>query len=271
MQNSNSYERYNRYIEGASLYDFDNRAKVQDDIHFYVELAKETTGLILELGCGTGRITIPILKIGKKIYGLDDSLPMLSVLEKKISSLGKVFKDRIFIVKSRMSSFSIDKKFELIILPYSTFQGLCNIKEISGCFQSVKKHLDFGGSFVFSCFKPSEFLTQKWVTKKKRTDFIIYNDDGTKKIERKSINRKINTKSQIIYSDLFYYEYEGERIKRIMSDKLRMKYYYPDQIEDVVAKHGFYIVSKYGYFDKRSYDDASATQMIFNISPQETE
>ncbi|MCC3589218.1 class I SAM-dependent methyltransferase [Microcoleus sp. PH2017_28_MFU_U_A] len=268
MQNNSSYERYNRYIEGASLYDFDNRSKVQDDIPFYVELARETTGLILELGCGTGRITIPILKTGKTIYGLDDSLPMLDVLEEKISSLEKVFKDRLFIIKSQMSSFSIDKKFELIILPYSTFQGLCNIKEISGCFQSVRKHLTLGGSFVFSCFKPSEFLTQTWVTKKERTDFIIYNDDGTKKIERKSINRKINTKSQIIYSDLFYYEYEDERIKRMVSDKLRMKYYYPDQIEDIIATYGFYIVAKYGYFDKRSYDDESATQMIFNISPK---
>jgi len=54
------------------------------DLEFYVDLAKANGGSVLELACGTGRILLPIARQGISIHGVDNSLPMLDVLQDKL-------------------------------------------------------------------------------------------------------------------------------------------------------------------------------------------
>ncbi len=71
----------------AHLYDLEPGDIFKDDIAFYKEKAKESGGPILELGCGTGRVTIPLLEEGNEVWGLDLSADMLSQLRKKVADL----------------------------------------------------------------------------------------------------------------------------------------------------------------------------------------
>ena len=64
-------------------------ADVSDDIDFYVHHSKLANGPILELGCGTGRITIPLLQNGYDISGLDSSKSMMQVLQRKTSHINE--------------------------------------------------------------------------------------------------------------------------------------------------------------------------------------
>ncbi|MCG2760060.1 MAG: bifunctional GNAT family N-acetyltransferase/class I SAM-dependent methyltransferase, partial [Candidatus Delongbacteria bacterium] len=79
-------QRNNKYIETANLYDYDVRNTAKDDIDFYFEYANKANGDILELGCGTGRLTIPFAKENFNIWGLDLSCPMLEVIRSKIEN-----------------------------------------------------------------------------------------------------------------------------------------------------------------------------------------
>ena len=55
-----------------------------DDFEFYVDIAKANGGPVLELACGTGRILLPIAREGISIHGVDNSVPMLNVLQDKL-------------------------------------------------------------------------------------------------------------------------------------------------------------------------------------------
>ena len=60
----------------------------QADIRFYIEEAQKSGGPILELGCGTGRISIPIAKAGIEVVGIDISKPMLDLARSKAKKAG---------------------------------------------------------------------------------------------------------------------------------------------------------------------------------------
>jgi ubiquinone/menaquinone biosynthesis C-methylase UbiE len=70
----------------AKHYDAAYAAK-QDlvDLPFYLDLAAQSRGPVLEIACGTGRVTIPIARQGKEICGVDNSLPMLNVLNENLA------------------------------------------------------------------------------------------------------------------------------------------------------------------------------------------
>ena len=91
-----------------------------DDIQFYVDQARISGGPILELGCGTGRITIPIAMAGLEIIGLDNSGKMLETAKAKISKIPGIEKN-IELIDGDMTTFSIDRQFSLIIIPFNGF------------------------------------------------------------------------------------------------------------------------------------------------------
>ncbi len=75
-----SYRVSAKYYDGA----YSNMHDLVD-AQFYVGLAKESGGPVLELGCGTGRVLLPIARAGVEIQGLDNSRPMLDLLREKLS------------------------------------------------------------------------------------------------------------------------------------------------------------------------------------------
>ena len=88
-------------------------ADISDDIDFYVHQSKLANGPILELGCGTGRITIPILKKGYDISGLDSSKSMMQVLQTKTSHINESTPGAFVIGDMVNAGKSFDRKFKL--------------------------------------------------------------------------------------------------------------------------------------------------------------
>ena len=80
----------NQYINTAKLYDLDQRDNLIADIPFYLEYAKKLNGKILELGCGTGRVSIELAKNGYFVTGLDLSESMLEIYKNKLIIYQKI-------------------------------------------------------------------------------------------------------------------------------------------------------------------------------------
>ena len=99
-------------------------ADVSDDIDFYVHHSKLANGPILELGCGTGRITIPLLQNGYDISGLDSSKSMMQVLQRKTSHINESATGAFVVGNMVNVGKSFDRKFKLVIAPYRGFQSL---------------------------------------------------------------------------------------------------------------------------------------------------
>lgn len=142
--NEDSYE--NR----AEFYDHFYE-KYQEDIPFYIQTAKKARGKVLEVGCGTGRIFLELLKAGIDVQGFDLSEPMLDMLEKKAAALNLKPK----IQKADMRNFEIKQKFDLIIIPFRAFLYNLKIEDQLQTLKCCRRHLAADGELILNFFFPS--------------------------------------------------------------------------------------------------------------------
>ena len=108
--------------------------RLLQDLEFYARLARDTGGPILELGCGTGRLTRPLAAIGYDVLGVDLDPDMLGW-----SAPG------VELVQADMRSFDLSRDFPLVIVPYNTLQLLTTAADQQACFAAVRRHLRPGG------------------------------------------------------------------------------------------------------------------------------
>src|SRR5882757_2033093 len=128
------------------------RGRVQD-VSFYREAAREFGDPVLELGCGTGRITMALAEAGKRITGLDLSERMLERAVKKRASLRVEARERLHLMQGDMARFDLGEKFRLIIIPFRPLQHLLEVKQQTDCLECVSKHLAPGGRLVLDVFQ----------------------------------------------------------------------------------------------------------------------
>ena len=144
------------YDKWADVYDL-VYSYVQDDINFFVEESKVCNGEILELGSGTGRVTIPIASAGCTVTGLDFSSKMISLARKKASDILPNAENLDF-VHQDMRDFDLRKKFSKIFIPFRGFQSLLSVEDQQLTLRSIKNHLDSDGKLIFGIFVPDPLM-----------------------------------------------------------------------------------------------------------------
>lgn len=231
----------------AQLYDCDKRDNLLVDVPFYVEYAKKQAGEVLELGCGTGRVAIELAKRGFKVTGIDLSSSMLDVFSKKIQKTNFANKN-IKIVHGDMSSFNLQKKFKLIIAPFRSFQALTINEKAKSCLSCIYNHLDEHGIFIINVFNPKGDMS-KW-DDTERIQWKCFDSKTQSNITKKNKCEKVDAKQQIIYSKYSYEVIMSDGTKRIFTDTLEFKYYYYEQLKDMLINSKFEIVEEYSWYDK---------------------
>src|SRR3954469_15858863 len=103
-------------FDDGALYDL-VLEKLDYGLEFYLKLAREAAGPVLDVGCGTGRIMLPCLKAGVDIEGLDLFPGMLARLREKASTLG--FDPRLH--QANMAGFRLSRRYALIMIPFNAF------------------------------------------------------------------------------------------------------------------------------------------------------
>src|ERR1700694_4871385 len=86
------------------------RGRLQD-VAFYREAAREFGDPVLELGCGTGRVTLALAQAGMRVAGLDLSERMLEHAVKKRAALFTEERERVHLVQGDMAQFDLGEKF----------------------------------------------------------------------------------------------------------------------------------------------------------------
>lgn len=141
--------------------EFDAWAPYYDLIHdglpgeaeFFICQAVRLGGKTLELGCGTGRIAIPMAMSGVEVTGLDSSAAMLERCREKLEAVGPV-KGKLTLVEGDMAAFDLGKRFRFIAMAYRTFMHLLTDTEQQRCLLAVRRHLAKDGVFILSTWAP---------------------------------------------------------------------------------------------------------------------
>ena len=125
--------------------------KETEDIPFWFQLAEERGDPSLELGCGTGRLMMPLKQAGHQIVGLDIDFHAINYLKNSVKSS---FMDRFLVFQSSLAEFHLERKFSLIFLACNTLTTLPKITR-QKAYERIYEHLNQSGIFAASFPNPA--------------------------------------------------------------------------------------------------------------------
>lgn len=125
-----------------------------EDIGFFLRLAYEAGDPVLELACGTGRLAIPVARMGSDVTGLDSDPGMLAICEAKRDRLARALKGRLKLVPGDMRDFALDRRFRLVFVAFDAFLTLVTPEDRGRCLAAAHRHLENGGRFAVDVTVP---------------------------------------------------------------------------------------------------------------------
>lgn len=237
-----------RYDNEASFYDL--LYNPTNDLEYYRRLASRANGPVLELACGTGRITIPLARAGHEITGLDLSKKMLDQARSKLKQEPAKVRYLVKFIQGDMRTFNLNRKFSLCLVPFFSFQHLLSERDQLQMLSRIRKHLLPGGKFAFNVFDPD--LTR--AEGLQRLDKVVELEDQT--VMRYSV-QWFDRANQITYGWLIYeFVGPGGVVKRKVSP-FKLKYLFLDDVKRLLKKAGFRLEGLYGNYDKSKFKSKS--------------
>lgn len=139
-------EGWEGWDEYAAFYDWENaRTLGRRDVPFWRRLATHAAGTVLELGCGTGRITLPLGRSGINVVGIDRSEAMLARARRRVRRLRPTH--RVRLVRGDIRHLPFRSPFALVIAPYGILQSLLQERDLAQTLAAVRDALEPGGAF----------------------------------------------------------------------------------------------------------------------------
>jgi SAM-dependent methyltransferase len=223
------------------------------DVEFYRQLARESGGPVLELGCGTGRVLLPIAQEGIACMGLDRSEAMLDELRRKSPPRD------LRLVSGAMQDLDLGpERFPLIYSAFRSFQHLLTVEDQLSCLQAVRRHLTSGGLFAFDVFAPK--LERIAVFEEKEAEEARWRDGDSEIVRFTSARRDPAT--QIMDVTFRYERRRAGSPPESHAVHTRMRYFFRYELEHLLFRAGFSSIEVFGGFDRRPYDYFSGETVV---------
>jgi SAM-dependent methyltransferase len=146
-----------RYSDNAAMSEYDPFAEIYDewsdhmteDVAFYVDLAREAEGPLVELAVGNGRVAIPVAReTGRKVIGIDLSPAMLAQARERADAAGV----ELELHEGDMRDFELEEPAGLVYSPFRALLHMPNWQDRRRVFERVAAALKPGGRFAWNAF-----------------------------------------------------------------------------------------------------------------------
>ena len=234
-------------VHDGEIYDQFNCLTV--DLPFYRRQCRAGGEPILELCCGTGRLTVPLADEGFAIQGLDRSESMLAQARKKVDERELDLQ----LHRGDMRDFSLGETFGTIFLPYNSLQAIHAVDQLESVFERVRAHLRPEGRFVFDIFNPDiELMVERAEGWREMASFET--DEG----------RQVTIREQTHYDaarQVNSVEMRFDIGDETLEDRLEMRCFYPREMDALLGYNGFEILDKFGTFEEEPFESTSRKQI----------
>jgi SAM-dependent methyltransferase len=247
----------------AKYYDGAYAAKLDlVDLPFYLDLAEQNGGPVLEIACGTGRVLLPIARTGIEICGVDNSLPMLEVLHRNLAREPQEVCLRITVHEGDMRTFRLNRKFPLVMIPFRPMQHMFTVEDQVAALRTAAAHLADTGTLAFDVFYPKFDMIWARVGEEVPEMEWTPSSDPTKLVRRFFRKDAIDKINQIFSFTFVFRTYQSGDLILEETEAFRLCYYTYPHLRALFRLAGLEPVAEYGSFAKTPMDN-TAEQMIF--------
>ena len=234
---------------------YDANPTIPDDIAFYLSRLPSADAEVLELGCGTGRVLLPLATACGSIYGIDRSPAMLTRCVQKLQAAG-IPRSKAQVELGDITDFSLSQQFDLIIAPYRVFQLLETAAQVGGLFRCVGAHLAPGGTCILNVFHPQgsfERVRQEWET---APEICLWEAtvDGVR-LRCDERRARLDPEQHILYPELIYRHAVGDTWIEDTVLRIPRRCYAPEEFAQVIHAHGFQILQRWGGYAGERYGE----------------
>ena len=242
------------YKVGELIYDaniYDGLNTFLFDLQFYKKwLPKNKEAEILELCCGTGRLTIPIAKDGYSICGVDYTPSMLEQAKMKAIEAELV----IDFIEADIRMLDLQEKFDLIFIPFNSIHHLYRNEDLFNALGCVRNHLKVGGLFLLDCFNPDiQYLAESENGQRLTAEYTTC--DERKVLIKQTMRYEKATQINRIK---WHYWINGEFHS---VQNMDMRLFFPQESDSYLQWAGFEIVHKFGSFEEEVFNESSEKQI----------
>jgi SAM-dependent methyltransferase len=216
-----------------------------DDVSFFRRLAEKAGGPVLELGCGTGRVAIPLAEAGVTVVGLDRSPDMLAIAEGKRTALSPAVRRRVRFVEADMTDFRVGRRFGLVFAAFRVFMHLLDPDAQLACLAAVRRHLRPGGLLVIDVFDPKLGWLEPGGPGPKDDVEVVHPGTG-RRVRRMAVARTVVPVSQRLTIRMRFTESDDAGgVVRDEVEDLVMRWTYRFELWHLLERSGFERVAEY--------------------------
>jgi SAM-dependent methyltransferase len=212
---------------------------------------------VLELGCGDGRILLPLAQAGAAVVGLDRHAGMLDLCKQRFDQVGL----QVELIRGDMTAFALPWRFDRIIIPYNSIYCLMSDRQQLACLRAARAHLAPGGQVLLDAYAADPVSAADDLPTTVDPHPVALFHDGDRQIE--VIERSIeDLERQTIHAT---YEYritfdDGRSEQR--SWTIPQRYLFPTQLLALLARADLALEAFFGDFDEGPFTEMSMQMVV---------
>jgi SAM-dependent methyltransferase len=269
------------------------------DVAFYLEAVREFGDPVLELGCGTGRVTLALAEAGFRVTGLDASARMLERCEKKLAAHPRDVQKRVTLVRGDMTRFDLRETFRTVIIPFRPLQHLLEVEQQIACLECARKHLwpaerpnevaahghrktepaaqnrratgsrpaGSGGRLILDVFQTEADRMHDPVFHREApvTEYVTPDGRRVRTVERIAAFHRAEQRNDV---EMIFYVRDASGKEERLVFAWTLRYFFRYEMQHLMARCGLRVTAEYGDFDRSPLADESP-EMIFVAKPIE--
>ena len=223
-----------------------------DDNPFYIGRIPSADSILLELGCGTGRVLTKLINHCAFIHGIDISPAMIDICREKLSKLGNAL-PKVTIETGDITNFDLGRQFDLITAPYRVFQNLETDDQVDGFFQAIRRHLKTDGTCILNVFQPwpVERIRKSWGGGNEIFCWELPFENGFVTCHERK--QHFDDQKLILYPESIYRRYVNGRLAETAIQQVCMRLYDPESFQKIIKEKGFSIMDCWGGYEGEPY------------------
>jgi SAM-dependent methyltransferase len=241
------------------LYDWEYRRRRQD-VAFYRMLADERGGPILDAGCGTGRLLVPLARDGHRVLGIDRSAAMLARAAWRLSRGARAARGRAMLARADLGDLPAGTgRFALVIAAFHTVQHCESDAELLAFLRGARRALIPGGWLAFDTFAPA----RRFLDRRGPSGVTRFRHPRTGRL---TAYREIHTvrpgpdgpDRPVLGMRFRYTDASGRGRARVLS--LRHRLFSPTEIDRALLQADLTPIARWGGFDGAPLDAPEASE-----------